>query len=168
MHQNRCLYPLGDSGERGCWRGPHTPLAPEHHPHTVPCRALCHAVPCCVVLRCAELAIGNIVRRVLHIVREEAKHEELSEHESAKPEVVKVEAVKQQAGLLSQALRVGNAAGRFQMPRGASLRNLLDVGEHGTAWTAKEHWGGRGGTVAEAGRGGSVAWHDLRGGRGGL
>ena len=41
---------------------------------------LCSALPCCTTL-CAELAIGNIVRRVLHMIREEQQQEQLGHSE---------------------------------------------------------------------------------------
>ena len=46
----------------------------------------------------AELAIGNIVRRVLHIIREEAQQEEIEELQAATP-VDKVDISKQQVGM---------------------------------------------------------------------
>ncbi|MEW5311133.1 MAG: hypothetical protein WDW38_002873 [Sanguina aurantia] len=87
-----------------------------------------------------ELAIGNIVRRVLHIIREEAKHEELLETSSAPSsstvtEPVRVDVVKQTGGgmasLLSQQLR--SPSMRFSLPRGMSLSNLLDVSVEDTS-----------------------------------
>ncbi|KAG2441874.1 hypothetical protein HXX76_003481 [Chlamydomonas incerta] len=78
--------------------------------------------------RPVELAIGNMVRRVLHIIREEAKQEQYDE---AKPgsfsqpaNTEGPEAARGQTGLLSKAL---NSSSRV-MQRGLSLSNLLDVG----------------------------------------
>ncbi|PNW71642.1 hypothetical protein CHLRE_16g662902v5 [Chlamydomonas reinhardtii] len=78
--------------------------------------------------RPVELAIGNMVRRVLHIIREEAKQEQYDE---AKPGSFTQpanqegpEAARNQTGLLSKAL---NSTSRV-MQRGLSLSNLLDVG----------------------------------------
>ncbi|GFR45923.1 hypothetical protein Agub_g7381 [Astrephomene gubernaculifera] len=74
--------------------------------------------------RPVELAIGNMVRRVLHIIREEAKQEEIEEAKPSYSQPINAEASRTQAGgLLSQALK-----GRLQMARGPSLSNLLDAG----------------------------------------
>lgn len=83
--------------------------------------------------RPVELAIGNMVRRVLHIIREEAKSEELEEAKLIVPQPASAEARPGQAGLLSQALKTG-AGGHGQRSmlhaanRSHSLVNLLDVG----------------------------------------
>ncbi|GLC45346.1 hypothetical protein PLESTB_000312700 [Pleodorina starrii] len=74
--------------------------------------------------RPVELAIGNMVRRVLHIIREEAKQEEFDDVKPSSTQPSTQEISRHQSGgLLSQALK-----GRLQMPRGPSLSNLLDVG----------------------------------------
>lgn len=71
----------------------------------------------------AELAIGNIVRRVLHIVREE-QQQEVGE---SLPQPPPLEAgQKQQPGLLSQAFRGPGSLRNFN--RAVSLSNLLDQG----------------------------------------
>lgn len=69
-----------------------------------------------------QLAIGNMIRRVLHIIREEQQQEEEEEISSSSPDP----AVRSQAGLLSQAFRAGVA----KMSRAVSLSNLLDQGLH--------------------------------------
>jgi len=101
-----------------------------------------------------ELAIGNIVRRVLHIIREEAQSEELAAQAeradaeeaaaaaSGKASTAGKDAKAQPGGpgLLAQQLKVpGAAAGSFSganrqlfmASRALSLSNLLDVGISG-------------------------------------
>eukprot|EP00195_Chlamydomonas_chlamydogama_P013700 CAMPEP_0202895266 /NCGR_PEP_ID=MMETSP1392-20130828/4501_1 /ASSEMBLY_ACC=CAM_ASM_000868 /TAXON_ID=225041 /ORGANISM="Chlamydomonas chlamydogama, Strain SAG 11-48b" /LENGTH=487 /DNA_ID=CAMNT_0049580215 /DNA_START=51 /DNA_END=1514 /DNA_ORIENTATION=- len=76
-----------------------------------------------------ELAIGNIVRRVLHMIREEEQHDELSS--SAMSFAVTKQDTQKQSGpsLLSQALRLPSSSARiFPFNRAVSLSNLLDVG----------------------------------------
>ncbi|KAG2485720.1 hypothetical protein HYH03_015604 [Edaphochlamys debaryana] len=75
------------------------------------------------VARPVELAIGNMVRRVLHVIREEAKQEEIDESKPAAsaPSATEDHPRGQGSGLLTQAFK-----GRLQMPRGPSLSNLLD------------------------------------------
>ncbi|GIL87209.1 hypothetical protein Vretimale_14300 [Volvox reticuliferus] len=74
--------------------------------------------------RPVELAIGNMVRRVLHIIREEAKQEEFDDVKPTLAQPSLQETIRNQSGgLLSQALK-----GRLQMARGPSLSNLLDAG----------------------------------------
>lgn len=70
-----------------------------------------------------ELAIGNIVRRVLHMIREEQQQEQISHSEGGS--AAKDAADKQQPGLLSQAFRGGGGGRPFG--RAVSLSNLLDA-----------------------------------------
>ncbi|KAL6745895.1 nagb/rpia/CoA transferase-like protein [Haematococcus lacustris] len=87
-----------------------------------------------------ELAIGNIVRRVLHLIREEVLNEELAQ-EATRPEgevavqvasVSRLESSKPPGagpGLLNQALKLASSGGLLLRPsRAVSLSNLLDVG----------------------------------------
>ena len=75
---------------------------------------------------CAELAVGNIVRRVLHMIREESQHEAEDEEPQLQqsPAAVAVpEAQGEQGpGLLSKMLRQPSSLG----VRTISLHNLLD------------------------------------------
>ena len=75
---------------------------------------------------CAELAVGNIVRRVLHMIREELQHEAEDEEPQLQqsPAAVAVpEAQGEQGpGLLSKMLRQPSSLG----VRTISLHNLLD------------------------------------------
>ncbi|BDA45541.1 probable translation initiation factor eIF-2B subunit beta [Coccomyxa sp. Obi] len=65
-----------------------------------------------------ELAVGNIVRRVLHMIREESQNEEKEEVATAK--VAALSEKEKITGLLSRAFRQ-------PPPRSASLHNLLDL-----------------------------------------
>lgn len=71
-----------------------------------------------------ELAIGNIVRRVLHMIREEQQQEQLGHSEGG---IAAKDAADKQAGpgLLSQAFRGGSSRAAFG--RAISLSNLLDA-----------------------------------------
>eukprot|EP00878_Enallax_costatus_P004879 GHUV01005133.1.p1 GENE.GHUV01005133.1~~GHUV01005133.1.p1 ORF type:complete len:431 (+),score=110.28 GHUV01005133.1:264-1556(+) len=72
-----------------------------------------------------ELAIGNIVRRVLHMIREEQQQEQLEQSEAHSTPDAKKE--QKGPGLLSQAFRGGPAARALAMGRAVSLSNLLDA-----------------------------------------
>ncbi|CAK0782653.1 hypothetical protein CVIRNUC_005852 [Coccomyxa viridis] len=67
-----------------------------------------------------ELAVGNIVRRVLHMIREESRAEGMEEEKLARATSVDEEA--KQPGLLSRAFAPGSG-----FARALSLHNLLDA-----------------------------------------
>ncbi|KAF8063033.1 eif2b2 [Scenedesmus sp. PABB004] len=75
-----------------------------------------------------ELAIGNMVRRVLHMIREEEQQESLEQQQQTDGAAAPGDAAGRQRegpGLLSQAFRGGPAPRAFG--RAVSLSNLLDA-----------------------------------------
>eukprot|EP00798_Chlamydomonas_sp_ICE-L_P015682 gene15682-21788_t len=87
-----------------------------------------------------ELAIGNIVRRVLHIIREEQQQDEVEkvtqenesaavsmQHDPTSPKELP-DISSNKTGMLSQAFRTGPGARAPVSNRNVSLSNLLDVG----------------------------------------
>lgn len=83
------------------------------------CCTAAHRINSCPA---AELAIGNIVRRVLHMIREEAQHDDTLQEPAPSTSTAAKQPQETRGSLLSQAL--GKPIRNLN--RNMSLSNLLD------------------------------------------